>query len=97
MPESLPAALASIIADEVNPLERSLIVDLRGTTLDCDIIQGAFDSITEVKGNAEIGTSRINRAVMNASTPSSYYVTGKLSGIIWMRSICGLSSTTLNR
>ncbi|EQB4253056.1 TPA: plasmid segregation protein ParM domain-containing protein [Yersinia enterocolitica] len=82
MPESLPAALASIIADEVNPLERSLIVDLGGTTLDCGIIQGAFESITEVKGNAEIGTSRINRAVMNAlmnaSTPSSYYVTGEI-------------------
>lgn len=42
MPESLPAALASIIADEVNPLERSLIVDLGGATLDCGIIQGAF-------------------------------------------------------
>lgn len=82
MPESLPAALASLIADEVKPLERSLIVDLGGTTLDCGIIQGAFESITEVKGNAEIGTSRINRAVMNAlmnaSTPSSYYVTGEI-------------------
>lgn len=82
MPESLPAALASIIADKVKPLERSLIVDLGGTTLDCGMIQGAFESITEVKGNAEIGTSRINRAVMdalmNASTPSSYYVTGEI-------------------
>ncbi|WP_422528758.1 hypothetical protein [Serratia fonticola] len=53
-----------------------MIVDLGRTTLDCGIIQGAFESITEVKGNAEIRTSRINRAVMNASTPSSYYVTG---------------------
>ncbi|AHG20654.1 plasmid stabilization protein [Chania multitudinisentens RB-25] len=82
MPESLPAALSAIIADDVKPLERSLIIDLGGTTLDCGIIQGAFDSITQIKGNAEIGTSRMTRAVMNAlitaSTPSSYYVAGEI-------------------
>lgn len=82
MPESLPAALASIVADKVTPLERSLIVDLGGTTLDCGIIQGAFESVTAIKGNAEIGTSRITRAVMDAlakaSTPSSYYVADEI-------------------
>lgn len=82
MPESLPAALASIIADQVKPLERSLIVDLGGTTLDCGIIQGAFDSVTMIKGYSDIGTSRITRSVMNAlanaSTPSSYYVADEI-------------------
>lgn len=82
MPESLPAAFSSLVADEVKPLERSLIVDLGGTTLDCGMIQGAFENITEIKGNAEIGTSRVTRAVMNAlinaSTPSSYYVAGEI-------------------
>lgn len=82
MPESLPAAFESIKNDKVKPLERSLIVDLGGTTLDCGIIQGAFDSVTAIKGNADIGTSRITRAVMNAlvnaSTPSSYYVADEI-------------------
>lgn len=82
MPESLPAALESIQNDKVKPLERSLIVDLGGTTLDCGIIQGPFDNVTAIKGNPDIGTSRITRAVMNAlvnaSTPSSYYVADEI-------------------
>lgn len=82
MPESLPAAIESIIADDVKPLERSLVVDLGGTTLDCGIIQGAFDSVTAIKGNNEIGTSRITRTVMkaleNASTPSSFYIANEI-------------------
>lgn len=82
MPESLPAALASVVADEVSPLERSLIIDLGGTTLDCGLVQGAFDSVSFIKGNSEIGTSRITKAVMsaliNASTPTSYYVADEI-------------------
>lgn len=82
MPESIPAALESLTQDAVMPLERSLIVDLGGTTLDCAIIQGAFEQITMIKGNPDIGTARITKAVINAlnnaSTPSSFYVADEI-------------------
>ncbi|QXD01251.1 plasmid segregation protein ParM domain-containing protein [Klebsiella sp. PL-2018] len=82
MPESIPAVYTSLMNDGVTHLERSLIIDLGGTTADFGLIIGAFDSISEVKGNAEIGTSRITKSVMqelaNASTPSNYYVADEL-------------------
>ncbi|HAF2404723.1 TPA: plasmid stabilization protein [Salmonella enterica] len=82
MPESIPAALESLTQDAVMPLERSLIVDLGGTTLDCAIIQGAFEQITMIKGNPDIGTARITKAVINAlnhaSTSSSFYVADEI-------------------
>ncbi|ETT06933.1 TPA: plasmid segregation protein ParM domain-containing protein [Providencia alcalifaciens] len=78
MPESIPAARESLIKDQISSFERSLILDLGGTTLDCAVIQGELESISEIKGNSEIGTSRLTKAVMNAlsfaSSPSSYVI-----------------------
>lgn len=82
MPESIPAAREALIKDNVTSLERSLIVDLGGTTLDCAVIQGALDGISEIKGNPEIGTSRLTKSVMNslniASSPSSYFIADEI-------------------
>lgn len=78
MPESIPAARESLTKDKISSFERSLILDLGGTTLDCAVIQGELDGISEIKGNSEIGTSRLTKAVMNAlsfaSSPSSYVI-----------------------
>lgn len=54
MPESLPAAFESLKKDKVNKLERSLIIDLGGTTLDCGLILSAFEGISEIRGYSEI-------------------------------------------
>lgn len=82
MPESLPAAFESLKKDKVNKLERSLIIDLGGTTLDCGLILGAFEGISEIRGYSEIGTSRITHTVMNAltkaSTPCNYFIADEL-------------------
>ncbi|WP_369412975.1 hypothetical protein [Arsenophonus endosymbiont of Aphis craccivora] len=78
MPESIPAVREVLIKDNISYLERSLIVDLVGTTLDCAVIQGLLDNISEIKGNSEIGVSKLTKSVINAlyiaSSPSSYYI-----------------------
>ncbi|WP_334472464.1 plasmid segregation protein ParM domain-containing protein [Arsenophonus sp. PmNCSU2021_1] len=78
MPESIPAVREVLIKDNISSLERSLIVDLGGTTLDCAVIQGLLDNISEIKGNSEIGVSKLTKSVINAlylaSSPSSYYI-----------------------
>lgn len=82
MPESLPAVLPSLIADDVSSLEKSLVVDLGGTTLDCGVIVGAFESVSTIKGFSEIGTSKVTQAVLHglaeASTACSYYTADQI-------------------
>lgn len=66
LPESLPAVLNVLLADNVNELEMSLIVDLGGTTLDCGAIVGRLDSVSKVLGEPGIGVSEVTNALRHA-------------------------------
>ena len=41
MPESLPAVFTRLVADNVGQYEKSLVIDLGGTTLDVGVTNGA--------------------------------------------------------
>ncbi|MEY0604556.1 plasmid segregation protein ParM domain-containing protein, partial [Providencia huaxiensis] len=45
MPESLPAVLTQLVDDNVGEFEKSLVIDLGGTTLDVGVIVGQFDGV----------------------------------------------------
>ena len=45
MPESLPAVFSRLVMDKVGQFEKSLVVDIGGTTLDVGVIVGQFDSV----------------------------------------------------
>ena len=83
MPESLPAILPVLSTEQVNSYEKSLVLDLGGTTLDCAVIVGAFESVSEIKGFPEIGTNQVTNAIVNAltiaSTQCSYFVADQVS------------------
>ncbi len=66
LPESLPAVLNALLADNVGELETSLVVDLGGTTLDCGAITGRLDSVSKVLGEPGIGVSEVTHALRNA-------------------------------
>ncbi|SPW64318.1 plasmid stability protein [Escherichia coli] len=40
MPESLPAVFSRLVVDKVGQFEKSLVVDIGGTTLDVGVIVG---------------------------------------------------------
>lgn len=82
LPESLPAALASLEADNVSDLETSLVVDLGGTTLDCGAIAGRYRSVSQVSGEPGLGVTLVTTALMNtlkqAGSHTSYYIADQL-------------------
>lgn len=66
MPESLPAVFARLVKDNVGQYEKSLVIDLGGTTLDVGVIVGQFDSVSAIHGNSEIGVSQVTNAALTA-------------------------------
>ncbi|WP_063657448.1 plasmid segregation protein ParM domain-containing protein [Candidatus Arsenophonus triatominarum] len=66
MPESIPAVAEELKKDEVSELEKSIIVDLGGTTMDCGIVIGGNLDVSEVYGNPSIGTRSIALAIIKA-------------------------------
>lgn len=66
MPESLPAVLTQLVNDNVGEFEKSLVIDLGGTTLDVGVIVGQFDGVSAIHGNSEIGVSMVTQAALSA-------------------------------
>ncbi|WP_272689490.1 plasmid segregation protein ParM domain-containing protein [Providencia sp. PROV033] len=66
MPESLPAVLTQLVNDNVGEFEKSLVIDLGGTTLDVGVVVGQFDGVSAIHGNAEIGVSMVTQAALSA-------------------------------
>lgn len=66
MPESLPAVFARLVKDNVGQYEKSLVIDLGGTTLDVGLIVGQFDSVSAIHGNSGIGVSMVTNATLTA-------------------------------
>ncbi|MGY0160689.1 plasmid segregation protein ParM domain-containing protein [Edwardsiella tarda] len=66
MPESLPAVFTRLVQDNVGSFEKSLVIDLGGTTLDAGVITGQFDGITAIHGNPNIGVSSVTKATQFA-------------------------------
>ena len=66
MPESLPAVFSRLVVDKVGQFEKSLVVDIGGTTLDVGVIVGQFDSVSAIHGNSGIGVSSVTKAAMSA-------------------------------
>ncbi|EOE1546142.1 plasmid segregation protein ParM domain-containing protein [Providencia rettgeri] len=66
MPESLPAVLTQLVDDNVGEFEKSLVIDLGGTTLDVGVIVGQFDGVSAIHGNSEIGVSMVTQAALSA-------------------------------
>lgn len=78
LPESIPAVMRQLEIDDVMEMEKSLVIDLGGTTLDCGVITGKYDSVNVVHGNPEIGvsiiTERVKSALSMAHSETSDYV-----------------------
>ncbi|WP_118987952.1 plasmid segregation protein ParM domain-containing protein [Photorhabdus sp. CRCIA-P01] len=66
MPESLPAVFAQLVKDKVGPYEKSLVIDLGGTTLDVGVVVGQFEDVSAIHGNASIGVSMVTQATLSA-------------------------------
>lgn len=66
MPESLPAVFSRLVKDKVGQFEKSLVIDLGGTTLDVGVIVGQFDSVSAIHGNSSIGVSMVTNAALTA-------------------------------
>ncbi|EOC0580015.1 TPA: plasmid segregation protein ParM domain-containing protein [Enterobacter kobei] len=66
MPESLPAVFERLVKDNVGQFEKSLVIDLGGTTLDVGVIVGQFDSVSAIHGNSDIGVSLVTKAALTA-------------------------------
>ncbi|EAV2917291.1 plasmid segregation protein parM [Salmonella enterica] len=66
MPESLPAVFARLVKDCVGPYEKSLVIDLGGTTLDVGVIVGQFDAVSAIHGNSGIGVSMVTQGTLSA-------------------------------
>lgn len=66
MPESLPAVFEQLVSDKVGSFEKSLVIDLGGTTLDVGVIVGQFEDVSAIHGNASIGVSMVTQATLSA-------------------------------
>ncbi|WP_086956732.1 plasmid segregation protein ParM domain-containing protein [Xenorhabdus innexi] len=66
MPESLTAIFSAVAKYNVGPMEKSLVIDLGGTTIDNAIILGQFEEITNIHGNSNIGMNLVTKPVMSA-------------------------------
>ncbi|EHV2560919.1 plasmid segregation protein parM, partial [Escherichia coli] len=82
MPESLPAVFSRLVMDKVGQFEKSLVVDIGGTTLDVGVIVGQFDSVSAIHGNSGIGVSSVTKAAISAlrmaSSDTSFLVADEL-------------------
>lgn len=82
MPESLPAVFTQLVADNVGKFEKSLVVDLGGTTLDLGVIVGQFDDVSAIHGNPSIGVSMVTKAALStlkmASSDTSSMIADEL-------------------
>ncbi|MGP1924963.1 MAG: hypothetical protein ACTS73_09055 [Arsenophonus sp. NEOnobi-MAG3] len=82
--ESVFAVVSALQMDNIHLLEQSLVVDLGGTTLDCGVIKGQFESIAKISGEVGTGVSlvikHVQDALLKADTPTNYYVADILSG-----------------
>lgn len=66
MPESLPAVFRQLVSDNVGEYEKSLVIDLGGTTLDVGVVVGQFDGVSAIYGNSNIGVSMVTQAALSA-------------------------------
>lgn len=66
MPESLPAVFTRLVEDGVDEFEKSLVIDLGGTTLDVGVVVGQFEDISVIHGNPKIGVSITTNAALTA-------------------------------
>lgn len=66
VPESLPAAFPYLDPNKVNSFENTLVVDLGGTTLDCGLISGAYESFSKISGDSNIGVKIVTDATLEA-------------------------------
>ena len=82
MPESLPAVLSTLTMQSVSQFNRSLVIDIGGTTLDMGVIVGEFDDVSAIYGNNEIGVSMVTdvarKSLAVADSDSSYLVANEL-------------------
>ncbi|MGF1694755.1 plasmid segregation protein ParM [Vibrio lamellibrachiae] len=82
MPESLPAVLSTLLMQSVSQFNRSLVIDIGGTTLDMGVIVGEFDDVSAIYGNNEIGVSMVTdvarKYLAAADSDSSYLVANEL-------------------
>ncbi|HGJ5865572.1 MAG TPA: plasmid segregation protein ParM domain-containing protein [Arsenophonus nasoniae] len=82
LPESIPAVTIDLEKDNVKDLELSLVVDLGGTTLDCGLIQGKYDSLVKMTGDSTLGVGQIiddvRDALIMADTKANFYITDKI-------------------
>lgn len=78
LPESIPAVMRQLDIDDVLSIEKSLVIDLGGTTLDCGVITGKYDSVNSVHGNPEIGvslvTEKVKSVLSTAHSETSDYI-----------------------
>lgn len=78
--------VSALQTDNVHSLEQSLVVDLGGTTLDCGVIEGQFDCIAKISGEAGTGVSMVIKhvqdALLKADTTSNYYVADTITRAI---------------
>ncbi|MBN3263018.1 plasmid segregation protein ParM domain-containing protein [Pectobacterium brasiliense] len=66
MPEALPAVFSRLARDNVGQYEKSLVIDLGGTTMDTCVIMGQFESVSAVHGNPKIGVSLVTNPTLSA-------------------------------
>ncbi|PHM59510.1 plasmid segregation protein ParM domain-containing protein [Xenorhabdus ishibashii] len=65
-PESIPALVPELEKTHILDYEKSLILDLGGTTLDCGLIMGEFKDVIKVSGAHNIGTQSLIKEISNA-------------------------------
>ncbi|WP_087017114.1 plasmid segregation protein ParM domain-containing protein [Thaumasiovibrio subtropicus] len=82
MPESLPAVLSTLSLSNVSAFNRSLVIDIGGTTLDMGVVVGEFDDVSAIYGNNEIGVSMVTdvarKSLAVADSDASYLVANEL-------------------
>ncbi|MEQ9883289.1 plasmid segregation protein ParM domain-containing protein [Pectobacterium brasiliense] len=66
MPEALPAVFSRLARDKVSQYEKSLVIDLGGTTMDTCVIMGQFESVSAVHGNPRIGVALVTNPTLSA-------------------------------
>ena len=71
MPESLPAAISELSSTVTNDFERTLCIDAGGTTLDYGVIVGAYDDISNIGGNENIGVVSVSKRVQTVMDVAS--------------------------
>ncbi|ANO35647.1 StbA family protein (plasmid) [Vibrio breoganii] len=82
MPESAPACLSTLLESQAADFNRTLCIDVGGTTSDLSVIRGAFLEITAVMGLPKVGVSWVTTAAKTALSAAdsdvSYYVCNEL-------------------